>query len=86
MKYQIEYLILSYHDQEREVRLCLRQAHLLTEIANGRSKLSSTIPCVHPTFVQEVGSFSIESSPGAPWGISSHDILDVEGNMKWRSV
>ena len=28
----------------------------------------------------------LESTPGKPWGIGFKDLLDVEPNMKWRSV
>ena len=83
---QIEYLILSYHDQGREARLCLRQAHILNETAKEKLSLSGKTPMVHPIFVQEVGSFNLETTPGKPWGIGSRDLLDVEANMKWRSV
>ncbi len=39
-----------------------------------------------PTFHPEFGRFMLEATPGKPWGIGSKDLLDVERNMKWRSV
>lgn len=28
----------------------------------------------------------LEATPGRPWGIGFNDLLDVERDMKWRSV
>ncbi|KAL8917863.1 MAG: hypothetical protein Q9208_007685 [Pyrenodesmia sp. 3 TL-2023] len=39
-----------------------------------------------PTFHPEFGRFMLEATPGKPWGIGFKDLLDVETNMKWRSV
>ena len=39
-----------------------------------------------PTFHPEFGRFMLESTPGKPWGIGFKDLLDVEPNMKQRSV
>lgn len=39
-----------------------------------------------PTFHPEFGRFMLEATPGKPWGIGFKDLLDVEPNMKWRSV
>lgn len=41
-----------------------------------------TLPVFHPEF----GRFMLEATPGKPWGIGFKDLLDVEPNMKWRSV
>ncbi len=41
-----------------------------------------SIPVFHPEF----GRFMLEATPGKPWGIGFKDLLDVEPNMKWRSV
>lgn len=39
-----------------------------------------------PVFHPEFGRFMLESTPGKPWGIGFKDLLDVEPNMRWRSV
>lgn len=41
-----------------------------------------TAPVFHPEF----GRFMLETTPGKPWGIGFKDLLDVEPNMKRRSV
>ena len=56
-------------------------------IAQGSPNLTihshgETIPVFHPEF----GRFMLEATPGKPWGIGFKDLLDVEHNMKWRSV
>ena len=39
-----------------------------------------------PTFHPEFGRFMLEATPGKPWSIGCRDLLDVEPNMKLRSV
>ena len=46
------------------------------------SREGKTAPVFHPEF----GRFMLEATPGAPWGIDLKDLLDVERDMKWRSV
>jgi glutamate--cysteine ligase catalytic subunit len=93
---QIEYLVVAFDDQQREVKLSLRQADILEALANdaellkqgggvpdlarGHSKNGKTAPTFHPEF----GRFMLEATPGAPWGIGFKDLLDVESDMKWR--
>ncbi|TKA68233.1 Glutamate--cysteine ligase [Cryomyces minteri] len=93
---EIEYLVVCYDDEHREVRLSLRQADILTALATDEKLLSQgggvpdlqrgavgtgdTAPVFHPEF----GRFMLEATPGKPWGIGFKDLLDVERNMKWR--
>ena len=35
-------------------------------------------------FQPEGASFSLESAPEKPWGLSSYDLLNVEANMSSR--
>ncbi|KAK4546775.1 Zn finger-containing GTPase- Activating Protein for ARF [Oleoguttula mirabilis] len=93
---EIEYLVVTFDDDKREVKLSLRQADILKALANdekllkqgggvpelavGHKKSGKTAPTFHPEF----GRFMLEATPGAPWGIGFKDLLDVEPDMKWR--
>lgn len=95
---EIEYLVVCYDDQKREVKLSLRQADILEALARdekliaqgggvpdlqvGETKKGKTAPVFHPEF----GRFMLETTPGKPWGIEFRDLLDVEKDMKWRRV
>ncbi|KAI6859708.1 hypothetical protein D0864_00510 [Hortaea werneckii] len=94
---EIEYLVVAFDDEQRDVKLSLRQADILEALANdgdllkqgggvpdlqcGRNNKSSKTA---PTFHPEFGRFMLEATPGAPWGIDLKDLLDVEEDMKWR--
>ncbi|KAK5136514.1 Zn finger-containing GTPase- Activating Protein for ARF [Meristemomyces frigidus] len=93
---EIEYLVVTFDDEEHNVKLSLRQADILRalasdekllkqgggvpELARGNVKPGKTAPTFHPEF----GRFMLEATPGAPWGIGFKDLLDVERDMKWR--
>ncbi|KEQ87776.1 glutamate-cysteine ligase Gcs1 [Aureobasidium pullulans EXF-150] len=93
---EIEYLVVTYDDDKRQVRLSLRQADILEalasdekllaqgggvdEIQRGSARPGKTAPVFHPEF----GRFMLETTPGRPWGIDLKDLLDVEQDMKWR--
>ncbi|KAK4508370.1 hypothetical protein PRZ48_002108 [Zasmidium cellare] len=93
---EIEYLVVSFDDEKREVKLSLRQADILEALANdaellkqgggvpdlavGEAKSARSAPTFHPEF----GRFMLEATPGRPWGIGFKDLLDVEQDMKWR--
>ncbi|KAK5115342.1 Zn finger-containing GTPase- Activating Protein for ARF [Meristemomyces frigidus] len=93
---EIEYLVVSFDEDKQKVVLSLRQADILTALANdaelleqgggvpdiqtGDKKLGKVAPTFHPEF----GRFMLEATPGAPWGIGFKDLLDVESDMKWR--
>ncbi|WPH02566.1 Glutamate--cysteine ligase [Acrodontium crateriforme] len=93
---EIEYLVVSFDDEKRNVKLSLRQADILEALANdaellkqgggvpdlacGTKKSGRNAPTFHPEF----GRFMLEATPGAPWGIGFKDLLDVERDMKWR--
>jgi glutamate--cysteine ligase catalytic subunit len=39
---------------------------------------------VVPVFHPEFGRFMLETTPGKPWGIELHDLLEVERDMRIR--
>lgn len=57
---------------------------------DGRPSISLMVWCRRndtlPTFHPEFGRFMLEATPGTPWGIGFKDLLNVEPNMRWRSV
>lgn len=93
---EIEYLVVCFDDEDHIVRLSLRQADILEALAKnetlikqgggvpdlqrGEVKSGLTAPVFHPEF----GRFMLEATPGKPWGIGFKDLLQVEGDMKWR--
>ena len=94
---EIEYLVVTFEEERRKVRLSLRQADILKALAEDEalSKQGGCVPALQvvkssndaiPTFHPEFGRFMLEATPGKPWGIGFKDLLDVEPNMKWRLV
>lgn len=87
---------MAFDEEQREVKLSLRQADILEALASdpdllkqgggvpdlqrGKNRQGKTAPTFHPEF----GRFMLEATPGAPWGIGFKDLLDVEQDMKWR--
>ncbi|KAF2150130.1 GCS-domain-containing protein [Myriangium duriaei CBS 260.36] len=93
---EIEYLVVCFDDQNRLVRLSLRQADILEALAHDKEllKQGGGVPDVQrgqvtagltaPVFHPEFGRFMLEATPGKPWGIGFKDLLQVEPDMKWR--
>ena len=94
---EVEYLVVAFDDEDRNVKLSLRQADILAALAADEALCQKggcvpdlqtvthegeTCPIFHPEF----GRFMLEATPGKPWGIGLKDLLDVERNMKWRWV
>lgn len=92
---EVEYLVVTYKDDDEKVTLSLRQADILHALAED-VKLQTEGGCVPdlqdvkknedplPIFHPEFGRFMLEATPGKPWGIGFKDLLDVEPNMKLR--
>ena len=94
----MEYLVVTYSENDPKVLLSLRQADILKALANDE-ELSTKGGCVPelqevgsqgsaplPVFHPEFGRFMLEATPGKPWGIGFKELLGVEPNMKRRSV
>lgn len=93
---EIEYLVVCFDDNDRLVRLSLRQADILEALASDKDLLNhgGGVPDLQrghvkngysaPVFHPEFGRFMLEATPGKPWGIGFKDLLQVEGDMKWR--
>ncbi|GAA6020450.1 hypothetical protein JCM11491_000251 [Sporobolomyces phaffii] len=84
---EIEYMIISYDDEDKNARLSLRQEEILADLQSdalkrkeGNPGKSACIPVFHP----EYGRYMLESTPGEPYGATLEDLLLVEGNMRFR--
>ncbi|KAH6845126.1 glutamate-cysteine ligase-domain-containing protein [Chaetomium sp. MPI-CAGE-AT-0009] len=90
---EVEYLVVTYSEQDPKILLSLRQASILEALAcdkelsqkgsapNGSSPhASQPLPVFHPEF----GRFMLEATPGKPWGIEFKELLEVEPDMKLR--
>ncbi len=79
---------MSLDHSERSIKPNLRSADIIQRlVADPLPSVYSDVQCPpKPHFFPEGGSFNIETTPGEPWGIDNHDLLDVELNMRWRSV
>ncbi|BFZ62030.1 glutamate--cysteine ligase [Saitoella coloradoensis] len=96
---EVEYIVVSYDDDEKDARLSLRQAEILKTLADDEAlkraggvipeqqEQSSVSPAeILPTFHAEYGRYMLEATPGAPYNCSLKDLLTVEPNMKRRRV
>ncbi|KAF6833962.1 glutamate-cysteine ligase [Colletotrichum plurivorum] len=94
---EVEYLVVTYSKDEPKVRLSLRQAEILTALAESPdlAKEGGCVPELQdiaresttttlPVFHPEFGRFMLEATPGKPWGIGFKELLGVEPDMKLR--
>ncbi|GAA5832048.1 hypothetical protein JCM5353_000733 [Sporobolomyces roseus] len=84
---EIEYMIISYDDEDKNARLSLRQEEILADLHSDGQKRKAENPtksaCI-PVFHPEYGRYMLESTPGEPYGATLDDLLLVEGNMRFR--
>ncbi|KFA73656.1 hypothetical protein S40288_07635, partial [Stachybotrys chartarum IBT 40288] len=96
---EVEYLVVSFSEDDPKVLLSLRQAEILTALASDQV-LAKEGGCVAdlqdsglkklsssnpiPVFHPEFGRFMLEATPGKPWGIGFKELLGVEPDMKLR--
>ncbi|CAD6578906.1 MAG: hypothetical protein CYPHOPRED_000704 [Cyphobasidiales sp. Tagirdzhanova-0007] len=84
---EIEYMVVSFDEEARNARLSLRQSEILKELAVEEAEAIATIPGAAtqiPKFHPEYGRYMLESTPGAPYGATLKDVLQVETNMRLR--
>ncbi|RDB24730.1 Glutamate--cysteine ligase [Hypsizygus marmoreus] len=71
---------------DENAKLSLRQTEILAKLSTIVDDICADCPkeiCV-PTFHPEYGRYMLESTPGSPYTGSIHDLLSVEGNMRYR--
>ncbi|CEH18307.1 glutamate-cysteine ligase catalytic subunit [Ceraceosorus bombacis] len=87
---EIEYIVVSFDDEQADARLSLRQAEILKVLAESHADAANKLPGDAaagghvPTFHPEYGRFMLESTPGAPYGVTPRDLRTVEANMRLR--
>ncbi|KIY74336.1 glutamate-cysteine ligase catalytic subunit [Cylindrobasidium torrendii FP15055 ss-10] len=83
---EIEYMVVSMNDIEKDARLSLRQTEILEKLSSIVSDITTdchaAVPV--PTFHPEYGRFMLESTPGSPYTGSISDLISVEANMRYR--
>jgi len=92
---EVEYLVISYDEENNNARLSLRQSEILKALAQDEElrKSGGCVPALQqtvtsddclPTFHPEYGRYMLEATPGEPYGCLLKDLLTVEPNMKRR--
>ncbi|KAG1731469.1 glutamate-cysteine ligase-domain-containing protein [Suillus paluster] len=84
---EVEYMVVTFDDEEKNAKLSLRQTEILTKLSKVVGDLTDddtpalmTVPTFHP----EYGRYMLESTPGSPYTGSIPDLLSVETNMRYR--
>jgi len=83
-------MVISYDEQTKNAKLSLRQTEILEALqADGDKRKAASAQCAVadaciPVFHPEYGRYMLESTPGAPYGPTLDDLLEVEGNMRFR--
>ncbi|WRT68069.1 uncharacterized protein IL334_005044 [Kwoniella shivajii] len=86
---EIEYMVASFHDNEKKAVLSLRQTEILTKLqsvtldpalAKYKPEGCNAIPTFHP----EYGRYMLESTPGFPFSGTPSSLVSVESDMRFR--
>lgn len=84
---EIEYMVVSYDDENKNARLSLRQSEILAklqgvvlDLCKGAPASAGSVPTFHP----EYGRYMLESTPGSPYNGTVSNLLTVEQNMRYR--
>ncbi|KAG8714672.1 hypothetical protein FRC09_017370 [Ceratobasidium sp. 395] len=77
---ELEYIVISYDDKNKNARLSLRQSEILDAIngANGERTPATEV------FQPEYGRFMVESTPESPYNSTVASLLTVEKDMQRR--
>lgn len=83
---EIEYMVISFDDDEKNAKLSLRQTEILAKLNSIVNDINLDTPdsVVVPTFHPEYGRYMLESTPGSPYTGSIPSLLSVESNMRYR--
>lgn len=85
---EIEYIVVSLDDENKNATLSLRQGEILKVLAESHAdscdKIQDGLEDQIPTFHPEYGRYMLESTPGAPYGASPRELATVERNMRMR--
>ncbi|KAF9010584.1 glutamate-cysteine ligase catalytic subunit [Cyathus striatus] len=83
---EIEYMVVSFDDEEKNAKLSLRQTEILAKLNTIVDDINADCPdnVSVPKFHPEYGRYMLESTPGSPYTGSIPDLLSVESNMRYR--
>ncbi|KAH9485562.1 Glutamate--cysteine ligase [Psilocybe cubensis] len=83
---EVEYMVVSFDDKEKNAKLSLRQTEILAKLSAIVDDIGADCPdnISIPKFHPEYGRFMLESTPGSPYTGSIPDLLSVESNMRYR--
>ncbi|WWC71056.1 uncharacterized protein I206_105009 [Kwoniella pini CBS 10737] len=86
---EIEYMVASFHDEEKKVLLSLRQTEILTKLQSvtldpALDKYKPEGCTAIPTFHPEYGRYMLESTPGYPFSGNPTALVSVEADMRFR--
>ncbi|RXW21302.1 hypothetical protein EST38_g4569 [Candolleomyces aberdarensis] len=83
---EIEYMVVTFDNEEKNAKLSLRQTEILAKLSNIVDGICADCPddISPPTFHPEYGRYMLESTPGSPYTGSIGDLLSVESNMRYR--
>ncbi|KAF9452748.1 glutamate-cysteine ligase catalytic subunit [Macrolepiota fuliginosa MF-IS2] len=83
---ELEYMVISFDDKEKNAKLSLRQTEILAKLNAIVDDICADCPenVSVPKFHPEYGRYMLESTPGSPYTGSIRDLLSVESNMRYR--
>ncbi|KAF5351769.1 hypothetical protein D9756_007617 [Leucocoprinus leucothites] len=83
---ELEYMVISFDDQQKNAKLSLRQTEILEKLNAIVDDICADCPenVSVPKFHPEYGRYMLESTPGSPYTGSIPDLLSVESNMRYR--
>lgn len=84
---EVEYMVVSFDEEQHNALLSLRQAEILQVLARSHEQAATQAPDMIdevPTFHPEYGRYMLESTPGKPYGCTAKELRQVERNMRRR--
>ncbi|RUP43560.1 glutamate-cysteine ligase-domain-containing protein [Jimgerdemannia flammicorona] len=87
---EIEYMVVAFDDENKNAKLSLRVFEVLDalykEQREAETHLGTNDEILQTAWHPEYGRFMLEATPGAPYGSTLRDLLNVEPNMRLRRV
>ncbi|KAG0277169.1 hypothetical protein BGZ96_002997, partial [Linnemannia gamsii] len=84
---EIEYMVVSYDEENKKAKLSLRVWEILQELAKEEEEAAKDPAkklLVNSSWHPEYGRYMLEGTPGEPYMGLPRDLLEVERNMKLR--
>ncbi|KAJ3391929.1 hypothetical protein HDU84_005077 [Entophlyctis sp. JEL0112] len=81
---EIEYIVVAFNADAREVKLASRAYDVLLQLENNEREAVDSGNSIAWSFKPEYGRYMLEGTPSGPYGFSIEDLLQVEPNMRQR--